>query len=207
MREVKTVVDSDNFVVDEVDGQTTNDYIHLFRWIDRTPFLRDKTFNLKRVIGGRSELSLTFNIPVQNPVNDYLPLWVPKDGQFIKVYYNDAILFYGTITKINKKLTSDAYQKAYLICNASCNGLNILANRRHIKVKYKDGVNVSTIVSYIASILTSDGIKPGIINNGINLADDWVDQCSSAYELLDACAEKSGFQWFIDDYGYLQLVS
>jgi hypothetical protein len=168
--------------------------------------LKSKSFNLRRAIGGRSELSFVFNIPIENIDSVDTFRWKPQKSQFVRVYMNDAVIFYGTITKVNHKLTSDKYQGAVLFCNVSCNGLNSLANRRHIKINYPEGTNVGNIVSFIiTNILRQDGIKAGMINNGIDLADDWVDDCISTYELLDACAEKSGFQWFVDDYGFLQF--
>lgn len=207
MREVSNIVDSDNFTVSSlVSSQTAGDYIHLFKWLDKSSYLKDKSFKLNRQIGGRSAFDLTFVVPVDKIGSAYTPSWVPQDGQYIKVFYNDVAVFYGTITKVTKRLTSDAYQKAYLICQTSCNGLNAIANRRSIKINYDSGTTAGAIVSgIVANVLKQDGIKAGTISSGITLADEWMDSCISAYELLDACAEKSGYQWFVDDYGYLQF--
>lgn len=47
--------------------------------------------------------------------------------------------------------------------------------------------------------LYQEGIRKSTINAGTTLVDDWQDDVLSISEILDQCASKSGYQWFIDD--------
>jgi hypothetical protein len=119
------------------------------------------------------------------------------EGQYCKIYIDNTLQFTGVIDTVDKELLVQDGNKLSL--DVSVTNLKNIPSRRTIKVNYDIGDTTDDIVKdMINSYLYQEGIEEGTISAGIALGEEWIDDCISVAEILDQCAEKNGFQWFID---------
>jgi hypothetical protein len=119
------------------------------------------------------------------------------EGQYLKVYIDDALEFTGIISNVDKSLPNEASDKCYL--DTSVTSLKNIPARRTVRVDYDIGDLTDDIVKdMVDTFLFQEGIERGTIKPGIGLAEEWKDDCITIYDVLDQCASKTGFQWFID---------
>lgn len=132
-------------------------------------------------------------------------------GQYVKIYLNSVLRFTGIVNDTSTKKAAEGIYTLFQEVN--CGGLNTIPSRRTVQANYAEGTTVSTIVTdIITDILSQEGITQGRIDNGsevapdaILLKEDWKDDCISVSDILDECAAKSGYQWFIDKNFALQF--
>jgi hypothetical protein len=191
-----TRLDNNNFEVSQVVGQTQGDNIRLYKFVDRTEYLDNKGFSVTKRINGES--TCNFQIAVNyDPDTEQIDYQV-YEGQIVKVYVSLYHQITGVISGVSKKLISQVGNK--ILLSVSVIGLKTIAYRRIVKVSYDTTWSTDDIVSdLIYSFLKSDGISEGTISTGIALEEEMKNDCVSIGEIIDVCAEKSGYQWNIDN--------
>jgi len=174
-------------------GQTAGDSILLFKFTDHTSITKAKTLKISRVAGGGNSASFQL-------ISD--TTYIPRAGQFVRIKNGSTIVFGGVIQSVDRERLDENTTK--ILYSVSCSGFNQIPSRRTIRTNYSSGTVVGTIVtSMVEDYLFQDGIGIGTIDDGTTLTDDWVDDAISISEILDQCASKSGYQWFINQAGLL----
>jgi hypothetical protein len=186
----KTTTDITNPV--PISGQTDGDVIRKYSFIDRTSYVKVDSLTLNLRAEGKSECSfdgLLTDTYLFNP------------GQMIRVYNSGTLKFTGIIASGNRRRESNVKT----IQNISCMSLNNAPQRRTIQIDYDADTTSSIIVSDMIEYLVQEGITSGTIDDGIIFNEDWKNDCITIGEVLDQAAQKSGFQWFIDENFALQF--
>lgn len=126
-------------------------------------------------------------------------------GQYVKIYLNSDLKFTGTVDNSTYKKESEAV--ATIFQNVNCTNLNNIPARRTIKLDYDSDTTASTIVNdMIDDYLALDGIEAGEIQNGVVFENEWKNEVINIGEVLDECANRSGYQWYIDKDMKLNFV-
>jgi hypothetical protein len=162
--------------------------------------LKPSSFRLIRKGAGQSELS--FGIITDS---NYLL----KQGQYVRVKATrqgvSTFVFYGTITTHMESLLGAEQVK--ISQDVQCQGMKTIAARRSVKIDYAEGLTYGAIaLEMVSDYLHQDGILAGTISTGATLQDDWSQEVISIQEVLDECASKSGFVWYVDDEAKLQFL-
>jgi hypothetical protein len=199
-RAVSDASDPDILVIaNAIDEQEAGDVIRLYKYRDISGMLKPGTFRLVRKGGGQS--TLDFQI-----VTTHMHMF--QMGQFIRVRVDVGggtdFVFWGAITSHDEELLGSGQTE--LMQTIACEGLNCVAARRTVTLGEVATTNYATIVTSMADkYLYGEGITKGTIDTGAVLQDDWNSDAISIKEILDECASKSGFEWFIDDNCALQF--
>lgn len=179
-------------------GQTTGDSIRLYKYTERTSILKPGTFRLVRRGGGQSECSFEIVTTAS---------YLVHVGQYIRVDYVDGSAttrFKGVVSSVKRKPAFDGSTTLFL--SIQCQNLKNVASRRTIRIDYPEGTLCGDIVSdMVTDYLFQEGIRESTIDNGATLDEAWQDDVISIADVLDQCATKSGFQWFIDDEGLMNF--
>lgn len=180
-------------------GQVVTDTIRLYKYIDRSGLLRPGTFRLIRKSGGLSELS--FEIVTT-------AAYLIKPGQYIRINFvtggSGTYRFYGFVSTTQEKSAFDGSSTLYQTIN--CVSSRGIALRRNVTLDEAVGTTMGTIVSsMVTDYLFQEGIRESTVNAGTTLVETWQDDVLSISEVLDQCASKSGYQWFIDDEGLMNF--
>lgn len=187
-----TKVDENTISHSVVAGQVEDDGINLFHFTDISSNVLQKSFKLNKKTNG--EYDCNFDVEITNTegtleYNIYV-------GQYVKVYIDDDVKFAGVIDTADRLLLSKLESK--LLFSISVTNLKNVCYRRTIKINYEaDDLTDEIIEDMVDSYLHQEGIEKGTIDTGIALGADWVDIISIG-DLIDECAAKNGFQWFID---------
>jgi hypothetical protein len=197
-----TGIDADTIPLDvNIAEQAEGDSIRLYKFIDRTDLVRIKTFRMTRRTGGKTEASFTLKTTAS---------YIPKAGQYVRINWNvddtSSRKFLGILKSFTIASASEATDVLFLNCQ--CVGLNQIASRRTIKINEiaDDSLTYGDIVQkMVDDYLMQDGIRSSTIDAGEILQEDWIQDVISISEVLDECASKSGFQWFIDDNGLMNF--
>jgi len=182
-----------------ITAQTQNDLIRLYKFVDRTDLVKIKSFRMIRRTGGKTEANFVLRTTAA---------YILRAGQYVRINWNvsetSTRKFLGVIKSIRTVLVSEAPDVDKLFLSVSCVGLNQIPSRRTIQVAYSEGDTYGSIVEdMVDSYLYQDGIRKSTIDTGEALQDDWNQDVVSISEVLDECASKSGYQWFINDEGLL----
>lgn len=178
-----------------ITGQTTGDRILLFPYTDHTSAVKAKTLKITRKAGGNSEASFQLKSDIY---------YTPRAGQYVRIKNGSDIIFGGVIQTVTRKRMDEG--SSCILYNINCSGFNQIPSRRTIRVNYSLGTKMGDIVTdMVEDYLYQDGIGIGTINDGTTLTDDWKDDAISISEILDQCATKSGYQWFINEAGLLNF--
>lgn len=173
-------------------GQAEGDTIRKYMFVDRSSYIKVNSLSLNLRSEGKSECSFDGML-----TDTYLF----NPGQLVRIYNSGTLKFTGVITNTTRKRESGVKT----VQNISCMGLNNIPQRRTVQVDYDADTTASIIVADMVEYLVQEGIVSGTINDGIVMADDWKSDCISIGEILDESAQKSGFQWFIDENFALQF--
>jgi hypothetical protein len=181
--------------------QIEGDSVRLYKYIDRTNMVMPGTFRLNRKAGGQSEGSFTMK------TNNSFILY---PGNYMRLYMVSGAtttqLFRGIINEVRQQLLTNKAGISDMYMQVSFYGYNQIPARRTIQISYPTGTTYGDIVQDMLDLyLFQDGIKKTTIGTGGTLTEDWRSDAISISDVLDECAEKSGYQWFIDDEGYLQF--
>lgn len=197
-RMVVAPVETNTFEIDRpITGQEVFDSIALFKYEDRSSYINSGSLSLDRQVAGQSTCQFTIN----TQKGDFFP----TTGQKVRIKRDGNVVFRGFINTI--KTTRPDMGRQDLFLDIQCSNLTQIAVRRTIRVEYAIGTAYSTVVNdMLNGYLYQEGIKLGTVNTGASLDDDWVDDCISISDVLDKCASSSAYQWFVDDYGYLQFL-
>jgi hypothetical protein len=185
-------VDSNTVSHSIIAGQTEDDGINLFHFTDISTNVLQQSFKLNKKTNG--EYDCSFDVEVANTegtleYNIYA-------GQYVKVYIDDDVKFSGVIDTVDRVQLSKLENK--LLFSLSVTNLKNVCYRRTIKINYEtDDLTDEIIEDMVDSYLYQEGIEKGTISAGIALGADWVDIISIG-DLIDECAAKNGFQWFVD---------
>lgn len=182
-----------------ITSQVAGDNIKVFTYIDRTYLLKVMSMSFIRATANMSQASFTLITDVT---------FIPICGQYVRFDYKhygiQGYLFSGVITGMNKVKLNEYTGKLLITCQ--CVGWSQIPSRRTIRINYEENgtLNMGDIVTdLVTNYLNQDGIRIGTIENGVILQDDWVDDAISISEVLDECAARSGYQWYIDNDGLL----
>jgi hypothetical protein len=183
-------------------GQTDGDDIRLYKFIDRTPLVKVRSFRMLRRSAGASEASFTLVTTAS---------YLPQPGQYVRINWNLSSSSYkqflGVISTRRIQASTEAGDDTLLV-EYTCVGLNQVPARRTIRIYYEaDGALTygDIVQDMVDQYLFQEGIRASIINDGEILQDDWIQDVVSISEVLDECASKSGFQWFIDNDALLHF--
>lgn len=175
-----------------ISGQAEADIIRKYSFVDRSSYVKVDSLSLNLRSEGKSECSF------DGILDD---VYVFHPGQLVRVYNNNTLKFTGVITNASRKRESGAKT----IQGISCMGLNNVPQRRTIQIEYDSDTTSSTIISDMVGYLVQEGITTGTIDDGVVFSEEWMNDCISIGEVLDECAKKSGYQWFIDENFELQF--
>jgi hypothetical protein len=180
-------------------NQAEGDSIRLYKYVDRTSLVKPATFRLVRKGGGQS--TLVFEIITTSA-------YLIQSGQYVRVRATQngvsSFVFYGVVSSHSEELLGAAQVK--IKQSIECVGLNSVAARRSIVISETEGATYGSIVEkMVDDYLFQEGIRKGTIDTGKSLTDDWENDVISIKDVLDECATKSGYQWFIDDSANLQF--
>lgn len=170
-------------------GQTQNDIVTLFKFIDRTSYLLDGTLGISLRAEGQNEAMFTINYT--NTINDNVISFLP--GQYIKIKLNNELKFGGIIDNTSRRKEQTVIKK-----DVNCVGYNNIPSRRTIELDYDYDTTSSVVVNDMIDYLIQDGITTGSVSTGIILEDEWKNEVISISDVLDECSNRNGFQWFID---------
>lgn len=158
------------------------------------------TLNPGIIFGYISSTAQTYAESIDNyifAVLDTLDIIYP--GQYIKIYLNSELKFSGIANSCDYMQHKNGIGR--LKQEVRCVGLNNIPTRRTIKIDYSADTTASDIVSdMIDDYLSQEGIEAGEIDNGIVFDEEWTNEIITISDVLDECAAKSGYQWFIDKY-------
>jgi hypothetical protein len=190
-----------NAIGDPLKGtaQAPGDVIALHKYRDISGMLKPGTFRLVRKGAGQSTLDFQIMTTYQHMF---------QMGQFIRVREDVGggtdFVFWGAITAHDEELLGSGQTE--LLQTIACESLNCVAARRTVQLNEVATTNYATIVTaMVDKYLYGEGITKGTIDTGAVLQDDWNSDAISIKEILDECASKSGFEWFIDDNCALQF--
>lgn len=187
---------TDTFTVTAVSGQTVSDFIRTYKFTDHTDKLQEATLNITKRIEEDTEANFTMICP---------PTYIPRAGQYVKLVTNGNHVFTGLLKSVKRRLPDNGIDTK-IFCDVECATLNLLPARRTIQVRYDFGTTASTIVqSMVNDYLVGEGVTSGTISQGVELTDDWYDDCLSISDVFDTLADQSGYQWFIDKNFNLQF--
>jgi hypothetical protein len=83
-----------------------------------------------------------------------------------------------------------------------------VASRRTIRINYPAGTSCGDIVTdMVDDYLYQDLVRKSTIDTGALLEEDWQNDVISISDVLDQCANLSGFTWFIDDAGLMKFYA
>jgi hypothetical protein len=178
-------------------GQTSGDWIRLYKFIDRTDYVKSSTIELTKRVSGGSTCRFTF---ISKP-GDVIPF----GGQKIEVHEDGDVIYKGVIANIDVERPDPSLPDLFFSIDTTT--LGSVPLRRTVPVDYPIATPFDDIVTdMLVGFLEEEGIVYGDIDVGGELDDDWTDDCISVGDILDRCAEASGFQWFINDIGALYFV-
>jgi hypothetical protein len=190
------VTTSNSVVVSSISGQTGTDEIRVYQFTDHTDKLKDSTLNVNKKIQQDTEASFTLICP---------PTYIPRAGQYVKIITNGQHVFTGFLRSVNRKLPQNGIDTK-IFCDCECITLNAIPPRRTVIIGYDVGTTASDIVAQMVnSFLVDEGVASGTIDQGVILADDWIDDALSIGDILDSLADQSGYQWMIDKNFELQF--
>lgn len=203
---IVTRVDANTLTTRTITGQTINDVIVLFKFVDRTAYLKSGSLNL--TINNRRENSLSGTLIIDLD-QDVVPdkLFFPKCGRNIKLLEGLNLLFGGTIQNVNIRRIGKA-NSTIIEMDFSSDGFNHIPSRRTVADEFLEQL-AGTIVGFqIDTYLDDEGITEGTIIDGAFI-DEYPEVDSPAKnikEILDDMANSSGCYWYIDADRRLHFV-
>jgi cytochrome c2 len=138
-----------------------------------------------------------------NSISNYnftlLPgLGVFNVGQYVKIKIDGLTKFSGVINDCTYYRDNESNQLTQQI---SCSNMNSVPARRTIGVNYASNTSASEIVKdMVDDYLLQEGIERGEISDEIVFQEEWKNDVTNIAEVLDQCANRTGYQWFIDKY-------
>ena len=136
-----------------------------------------------------------------NSISNYnftlLPgLGVFNVGQYVRIKLDDETRFMGVINDCSYYRDNESNQ---LTQQVSCINMNSIPARRTIGVNYASNTSASEIVKdMVDDYLLQEGIEQGEITDEVVFQDEWKNDVTNIAEVLDQCANRAGYQWFID---------
>jgi hypothetical protein len=125
-------------------------------------------------------------------------------GQYVKIDLNGVLRFAGVINGTSSKKVQNGINTIFQ--DVECVGFNNIPSRRTIKIDYAADTTASVVIAdMVDDFLVQDGVTSGTINTGIVFKDEWRDDVICIADVLDECAARSGYQWFIDKNMALQF--
>lgn len=180
-----------------IPNQAQGDSIRVYKFTDHTSQIKQETLNFSERIEGGGDLSFQM-------VTD--GTYIPRAGQYIRLNLNSQLYFTGVINSVVRKLPQDGITEK-MFFDVSATQLKIIPPRRTITVNYDIDTTCSTIVSDVVNnYLVDEGFMAGTVNDGVKLAEQWLDDCISIGDILDQCANLSGYQWYVDENFDLQFM-
>ncbi|MFA5716066.1 MAG: hypothetical protein WC998_10010 [Candidatus Paceibacterota bacterium] len=191
---VVTKVDSDTLTVAAITGQVAGDTIRLYKFIDRTGYLKTETLNISDRMDRRN--NCTFKLIL--PDNTY----IPQPGQNVKIVYGGDIIFGGAI-KMNKLRRIGVAGKYKLEANVDIEGYNHIPSRRTVPAEYLNKTSKEIIKDVLDNYLSQEGITyvDGDLGDGAywdEYPEDFANNCISCSQILDDMTSASGYKWYID---------
>jgi hypothetical protein len=181
----------------EMVGQAESDEIYLFKWVDITQYLLDRTLKISLKSNHSNTAGFKLFLPI---VADAIP-FLPQPGQYIRITLDDMVRFTGIISDADP-IEGQNEIHPYIYQQISCVGLKNIAARRTVAVDYAANYYIGDIVADINDMyLCQDGLNksaPEFIDEGIELGEAWKNDCIAMSDIFDECASKCGYQWFID---------
>jgi hypothetical protein len=178
-------------------GQAAGNTIQRHRYEDKTGLLQPGTFALSRKGLGQSTLSFSI-------ITDANYMLV--HGQYVRVKATvgavTTLVFSGRVSSVEDELLGASQTVIRQAVN--CQGLMSVANSRSVGLNEAEGSSYGGIAqSMYSEYLYQEGVGLGNVEVGKLLKDDWTADVISVKEVLDECAAKSGFVWYVDDAGLL----
>lgn len=199
-----TKVDADTFTIPTaITGQTTGDTIRLYKYVDRTSYLKVGSLNVSNRADKRNNCQFTFILPDAT--------YLPHAGQNVKVMYDNNIIFGGSIKFVNLKRLGTK-QNYRLQAEISSEGYNHIPGRRTVTVNYPSSTTSKQIVKdMVDSYLAQEGITYVDLNLGTGYTwdeypTDTADNCKAIKDILDDMANASGYKWYIDNNRVLNFL-
>ena len=194
-RRIKTVTNVDSCVIEPVlVGQAAGDSVYLYKWIDRTNYVKEGTLRINLKAGGQSDAS--FDIICAKPFLTDLDYKIIP-GSLVRISIDDTVRVMGVA--MQSRFTSD------ILVNAVFQSIQLapmisIAARRTVNINAVAGDTYGDIVQdMVDQYLIYEGITAGTIDTGATLVEDWVADKVNIATVLDECAKKSGYQAFIDE--------
>lgn len=180
-----------------IPNQAQDDIIRCYKFMDHSDLIKQETISYNDKIQGGGDLAFRM-------VTD--GTYVPRAGQYIRLFLNDSLYFTGMINTVTRQLPQNGITEK-IFFDLTATQLKIVPPRRTITVNYDIDTTCSTIVTdVINNYLVDEGFMAGTINDGVKLSDQWLDDCISIGDVLDQCANLSGFQWYIDENFDVQFM-
>lgn len=191
-------LDDDNIPINTafVDASSGQD-VRLYKYINRTALLTPASFKLTRKAKGES----IFDFEIITTA-----AYLLTKGQNVRVKATTGGIttyeFWGCVASHDEVLLGAGQTK--IKQTISCQGASSICQRRTIEIDELAGATCGSIVQkMVDDYLFSEGIRMSTIDAGGALEEEWTSDTISIKEVLDVCAEKSGFPWYINDEGQM----
>ena len=201
-RRIKTVTNIDSCVIEPaLTGQTDGDMVYLYKWIDRTEYIKEGTLNMNLRAGGQSDAS--FDVICAKPFVSSLDYEIIP-GSLVRISLDGEIRVMGVAMQSGFRsdiIVNAVFQPIQLASMIS------IAARRTVNVSAESGDTYGDIVQeMIDQFLIYEGITAGTIDQGATLIEDWSEDKINIATVLDECAKKSGYQCYIDKKKQVQFI-
>ena len=192
-RRVLEVINANEFRVAAISAQNRGDSYRIYKFVNRTEHIKTGTFRLNLKLAGESQSNFTVLSNYTTSL-DYYPL----EGQLVRYSFDGTKVALNVIDTVSRKLQTE--KGNILINRITTRDLKAILSRRNIRINYDEGDSTSDIVEdLIDNFGVSEGIEKGTISPGLILYKEWKNGCINIRQVIDSCAEKNGFQWWIDE--------
>jgi hypothetical protein len=170
--------------------------------VDKTSLMNKDSLKVVPSADGRKTMSCVLKTNAAT--------FMPSFGQDVKVKKDAAVIFGGVIKVMPLSRPGiGTSSSATIFIEISSDGYNSIPYRRTFNESI-DQQSAGAIVTWLLGWLAADGITAGTIDTGINPMGDSGEYdaiVKTGGQILDECADASGYKWFIDDNKALQFYA
>lgn len=195
-RRVVTVTDANTVELNSaISGQTSTDSIRKYNFNNINSYVDINSIKLNLTAEKESN---TLNFVMTSPTSAVTGIEkLPNKGQLVKCVIDDECWFAGIITNVSYHSTDEAVGAIKI--NVTASTLNVRLNHRTIFIDYDKDEATDDIIDDMLVYMEQEGIEAGTIDSGVDISEDWKNDCCSIREVTDECSSKNEFQLFIDE--------
>lgn len=188
-----TKVSDDVLLVNSISGQSPGDNIILGKFIDRTSLVKQETLKMNFKMDNDSTCEFDMILEF-DPITRYDYTFY-KD-QYVRIKLGNDWIFTGVIKGSEIELVDEKLN--FAIFKIKLQSLKTVLKYRTIRIDYSIGDNTNDIIDDMMAFLVQEGLVSGTIGTGIDIEEDWKNDCISISDVIEKCNNKNSYQFVIN---------